>query len=136
MRSASRTGRLASACALSFTVLAGAASAQDFDGTKRLLCATTEARDCVSGLPCHHGLAEDVGAPQFLRIDFEKRSIAGDRRTTPIAAFDSDADRLLLQGVELGYGWSIAIDRKTGRFSGSMTNADGVFVLLGACTAP
>lgn len=135
MRTFRKLDTLANACAMSFVALAGTAVAQDFDGTRRLLCATVEARDCVSGLPCHHGLAEEIGAPQFMRIDVEQRTIVGDRRSTRIAAFESDDVRLLLQGSELGYGWSLAIDRRTGRFSAALTNADGVFVLLGACAA-
>ena len=129
---ASRALRAALACALSGAC--GALPAADFDGSARLLCATSEARDCVPGMPCHHGLADDVGAPNFMRIDFDKRTVAGTSRTTPIVSMDKDERQVLLQGSEPGYGWSLAIDRTSGRFVASLTNAQGAFVMLGACT--
>jgi len=115
-------------------VAAGAAFAADFDGSKRLICATVEARDCVSGSPCYRGLPREIGAPNFFRVDFEKKSLIGPQRTTAIRAMEKDDAQLLLQGVELGYLWVVALDRASGGFSASLTNRDGAFVLFGSCT--
>jgi hypothetical protein len=115
-------------------VVATPALAADFDGSKRLICATVEARDCVSGNECFRGLPDEVGAPAFVRIDFERKSIVGPHRTTPILFMEKSDKQLLLQGTELGYAWVLALDPATGRFSASLTNTDGAFVLFGSCT--
>lgn len=110
------------------------ALAADFDGSKRLICATIEARDCVPGEDCFRGLPDEVGAPAFVRIDFQKKAILGPQRTTPIRFMEKDERQLLLHGVELGHAWVLAIDQATGRFSASLTDREGTFVLFGACT--
>lgn len=115
-------------------MMATSAPAADFDGSKRLICATVEARDCVAGDECFRGLPDEVGAPNFVRIDFEKKSVFGPHRTTPIRFIEKDEHQLLLQGAELGFVWVIALDRESGRFSASLTNREGAFVLFGACT--
>ena len=119
---------------ISIAALASAASAADFDGSKRLICATVEARDCVSGTSCLNGIPDEIGAPAFMRIDFEKKVITGPQRTTAIQIMEKSERQLLLLGTELGYGWALALDRMTGRFAGSLAEAGGVFVLLGSCT--
>jgi len=108
--------------------------AADFDGSKLLICAPVEAMDCVSGAECFKGNPDDVGAPAFMRIDFASKAITGPKHSTPIRHIETDADQLLLQGSELGYGWVLALDRKTGKFSATLTDREGTFVLFGACT--
>lgn len=110
------------------------AYAADFDGSKALLCATIEARDCVLATECFTGHARKVGAPPFLRIDFKKKTVTGTERTSPISSVDITDAQVLLQGAELDYGWSLAIDQETGDFSAALTNKDGAFLLFGLCT--
>jgi hypothetical protein len=111
------------------TVLAG-----DFDGSKQLICATVDAMDCVSAEECTKGRPEDMGAPTFLRIDFAQKTIGGPKRTTSIVSMDASEDQVLLQGKEQGYGWTFALDQQGGKFSATLVNRDGVFVLFGSCT--
>jgi len=125
--------RFAAASAAAWAV-ATSAFAADFDGSKRLICATVEARDCVPGEECFRGLPDEVGAPAFVRIDFEKRSLVGPHRTTPILFMEKGEKQLLLQGTELGYAWVLALDQTNGRFSASLTDLGGAFVLFGSCT--
>src|SRR5690349_14668066 len=89
-----------------------ASSASDFDGSKELICATVEAIDCVAGDPCVKGRPAAIGAPPFMRIDFAKNAITGPQRTTPILSIEKSAEsgQLLLQGKELGYGWTLALN--------------------------
>jgi hypothetical protein len=108
--------------------------ASDFDGSKALICATVEARDCVLTRRCYAGEAWEVGAPAFMRVDFAKKTITGTERTTAIAAMEKNENQLLMQGAELGLGWTLAINQTNGYFSGSMTNMDGTFLLFGSCT--
>ena len=115
-------------------LLAGTAVAADFDGSKRLICAPVEAMDCAVDSECIRGDPDEIGAPAFMRIDFANKEVSGPKRTTPIRHMESDADQLLLQGTELGFGWALALDRASGRFSASLTDRTGTFVMHGACT--
>jgi hypothetical protein len=75
-----------------------------------------------------------MGAPAFLRIDFVNKTIRGPKRTTPIGSPDINETQLLMQGNEQGYGWTFAFDQQEGKFSATLVNRDGVFVLFGSCT--
>jgi hypothetical protein len=92
--------------------------------------------DCSMGEDCTRGLAADIGAPTFLRIDFAKKAMIGPQRTSPIQLMEANEQQLLLQGTELGFAWSVALDKSTGEMSATLVNRDGAFVLFGACTAP
>ena len=108
--------------------------ASDFDGSKALICATVEARDCVANAACYGDHPKEVGAPSFMRINFAEKTITGTERTTPIVTIEKSENQLLLQGSELGYGWIFAINQGTGDFSAALTNINGTFLLFGACT--
>jgi len=41
---------------------------------------------------------------------------------------------LLMQGIELGHAWSMALDHKTGKMILSLVGNDVAFVLFGSCT--
>jgi hypothetical protein len=111
-----------------------AAGASEFDGSKELICATVEAIDCAAGDPCVKGRPAEIGAPPFMRIDFAKNAITGPQRTTPILSIEkSEAGQLLLQGNELGYGWTLALNTTDGSMGATLVNRDGVFVLFGSC---
>lgn len=109
-------------------------AAADFDGSKLLICAPVEAMDCASGQACTKGRPEDIAAPAFMRIDFKKKTIVGPKRTTPIVSLEKGESQLLLQGTELGYGWTLALDRSSGKMAATLVDRDGVFVLFGNCT--
>jgi len=113
---------------------AGIASASDFDGSKRLICAPVEAMDCAPGEQCTSGRPNDVGAPNFLRIDFAQKVIIGPKQTTPILFMDKSSTQILLQGTELGYGWTLALDQERGTMTATLVNREEAFVLFGSCT--
>ena len=120
----------------SFAMLVGLplpAMAADFDGSRRLICATVDARDCVRNEACFEKL-DEVGAPKFLRLDFENKVIIGPEHTTPIVEMNRDDRQLLLGGKEQGYAWALALDQATGHFAATLTNIEGAFVLFGNCT--
>jgi hypothetical protein len=106
---------------------------QTINGNERLICATVEAISCQRGEPCTKGLAEDIGAPQFMRIDLGKKEIIGPVRTSPIRQMDMAEEQITLQGAELGMGWTIAIDRWTGTMAVTLVRIDTAFVVFGAC---
>jgi hypothetical protein len=124
-----RIGLAALALAASWT-----STASDFDGSRMIICAPVEAMDCTPGAVCQRGIPNDIGAPAFIRIDFAKKIVIGPRRNTPITSFEKSESQVLLQGNELGYGWSIAVDQEGGQMSATLTNREGAFVLFGSCT--
>jgi len=120
---------------LIFVFVTSTALADDvFDGKKTLLCASVEAMDCVSGTPCVSGLPEEIGAPQFLKIDFAEKKIIGPKRTTPVLNIEKTDEQFLLQGIELNMGWLFALNRTTGKFTSTLADEEGAFVIFGACT--
>ena len=119
--------------AVFFCLAASVAQANDFDGSKPLICATVEALDCSPGVPCTKGLPDDIGAPAFMRIDFKKKQIAGTQHTTEIRFMDKDKDQLLMQGTELGFAWTLIIDAQ-GKMSVSLIDRTAAITLFGSCT--
>jgi hypothetical protein len=124
-------------CAAAFALLAigSEAGAADFDGSKPLICATVDAHACDPGETCLRGLPDFVGMPQFMRIDFAGQTIAGPKRTAQIRFVDKGADQLLLQGTELGYAWTIVIDKTDGSMTVSLLNREEAYIVFGNCTA-
>ncbi|MFM0334557.1 hypothetical protein [Paraburkholderia strydomiana] len=108
----------------------------DFDGSKRLVCATVDAHACDPGEACLRGLPDDIGAPRFMRIDFTERTIAGPKRTTQIRYLDTSAEQVLMQGIELGYAWTVVLDKADGSMSMTLVRRDDAFVVFGYCTPP
>ena len=115
-------------------LVAGLASAGDFDGSKILICAPVEAIDCAPGEICRKGAPADVGLPAFIRIDIAKMVMIGPKRTAPIVSIERSEKQILLQGTELGFAWTIALDQNSGEMSGSLVNREEVFVFFGSCT--
>jgi hypothetical protein len=76
-----------------------------------------------------------MGAPQFLRIDFAKNEIAGPLRTTKVRSMEKDDDQIVMQGYEIGLGWTFAIDRFTGNMRITFAGADSAFIVFGVCTS-
>jgi hypothetical protein len=109
-------------------------SAADFDGSKPLLCATVDAHDCDAGEICLRALPAALGAPQFVRIDFAKKTVTGPQRTTPIRFMETGESQILLQGTELGFAWTIVLDRMDGAMAVTLVNREDALVLFGACT--
>jgi hypothetical protein len=120
---------------LSFITLPVCAQ-EKLDGGKPLICATIQGMSCSAGEECERGLPESIGAPQFLRIDFAKKEIAGPKRVTQIRFMEINDEQITLQGFELGMGWALALDRVTGKATITFANKDEGFIVFAACTTP
>lgn len=120
--------------ALIVATCAVSAHAADFDGTKPLLCASVTAVDCVPDGDCTSGTPSEIGAPPFMRLDFDKKAVVGQKRTSPIQTIDTGEGQVVLRGSELGYAWVISVDQMDGRMVATLTNVNGVFAVFGACT--
>jgi hypothetical protein len=118
-----------------FVYTAGSfAFAGDFDGSRQLICATTDALECTSGEACSKEPPKKIGAPAFMRVDFAKKQIVGKQHTSAIRFMDNSGESLKMQGTELGYAWTIALSRANGDMSVTLVDSSVVFVLFGSCT--
>jgi len=60
--------------------------------------------------------------------------VAGPERATSIRFMDNGPAQILLQGTELGYAWTIALDKVAGSLAVTLVNREDTLVLFGACT--
>jgi hypothetical protein len=121
-------------CAVACTLTPVAVAAADFDGKTPLICATVDAHSCDPGEICERALPADIGLPQFMRIDFAKKTIRGTSRSTPIESMEKTPDQILMQGKELGFAWTLVLDSTTGEMTSTLANRDHTYVMFGACT--
>ncbi len=122
------------------------AVADDFDGSKPLLCAVIDVVECGWGGECRQVTPERANIPQFFRIDFQEKMLIatgedGMVRSTHIERVERVDGKLILQGAEDGLegvrdglGWSMATSEDTGRFVLTGSGDQVGFVIFGACT--
>ena len=115
--------------------------ADDFDGSKPLLCAAIETFECGPGIECQQGTAQSINLPQFLKIEFKEKEISGTREsgevlTTKIENMERSEGKLVLQGTENNKGWSMLINEVTGKMTITASDDQVGFVVFGACTTP
>ena len=122
------------------------AAAGDYDGSKELMCACMRVIECGPDGQCKEVSAEDIGIPQFLRINFEQKTISApqwgeNQPPSPIENLEHIDGKLILQGAEDGYrevrdgvGWSMAISEETGKMVLTESGDQVGFVVFGACT--
>ena len=113
--------------------------AEDFDGSKPLICASVDTLSCAPGENCAASTTDALNIPQFLRIDFTGKAIKaerpdGDQRTSEIRSLEQLDNELILQGTQGGLGWSLTITRAAGKMSLSAVGDRVAFVIFGACT--
>jgi hypothetical protein len=118
------------------------AYAADLDGSTPVLCGITSAAGCDSIDGCEAATADDLGLPQFFRIDFKAKKITalgvleeGMRKETEIRSFERRDGMLILQGVDLR-GWSMVITEKIGKMTLTASGVEEAFVFFGACIIP
>ena len=124
------------------------AAAGNFDGSKDLLCAVMDIIECVPGGKCQEATAEEVGIPNFLRINFNEKKLSatfadGSQKISPIVNLEKIDGKVILQGAEDGIegvrdglGWSLAIDENNGKMVLTASGDAVAFVMFGACTLP
>jgi hypothetical protein len=112
----------------------GNAAGADFDGSRPLICAPTDAIQVVPGDPIFRARPRDIGAPSFLWVDIAGKKISGPKRVSPIKSIERDEHQILLQGTELGFGWTFALDQQQGDMTLTFADHVGAVVLTGSCT--
>lgn len=113
-------------------------AAGDFDGSKTLLGAVIEIYECTANGGCEQVTVKEINFLRFLNINFNKKEITGTRAngqalTTAIKNRVSMDGMLILQGVENGKGWSMAITEATGKMVLTVSGDEEGFVVFGAC---
>jgi hypothetical protein len=118
-------------------LLAFAVHAESLAADKTLSCALAEAAHCDGVAECSDVTLEQIELPGAWRIDFAAKQLQSEdgQRTSPIGAIEVLEATLVLQGHQNGRGWTMVLERATGHLSATITDAEGVFVLAGACTA-
>ena len=115
-------------------------SAGDISNAKKLICAPVTAVECGVESNCESGTPESINFPQFIWVDLDKRQALGEasdgkKRTSKIMNVVDSEGSMILQGAQLGRGWSAVINKATGKFVVSSSAADFAFVVFGSCTA-
>ena len=131
---------------LFFGVMSIPAMAGEFDGTKVLICSISEVVECGPDGKCQQPTAEEIGIPEFIKIDFKGKTISAahttvDKRSTPIENLEKIDGKVIIQGAEDGLegvrdgvGWSLAIMEEFGKMVLTASGDEVGFVIFGACT--
>ena len=124
-------------------VLAGSAApvaAAGLDGSTPITCATSVTYDCGLSGDCIKDSPEAINLPRLIRLDFAAKKVftnwgTGEDRSAEIGSQLVDQDRLILQGVQNGNAWSLAVSQKTGVMSLSISGDEAAIVAFGVCEA-
>ena len=117
----------------------GLASASDFDGSRNLLCAPTDAVQCEGAGECSRKEVELLNMSKFLYVDFAGKKLSGsvegaeDEKASTIQNFQKLESTTLVQGAEEGRGWSLTVDQVSGDMTLAIAGDDLAFVLFGVC---
>lgn len=134
-------GRVATACLVAAPMVFTPVSAGGMDGSKNIVCAVVDVVGCTETGQCTEGTARSFELPQFLIMDASKKAIraayeAGQKDvSSQVKNIETSGDHLILQGVEEGRGWNVAINTKDGKMSASVTGDAVSLLLFGACTS-
>jgi len=120
--------------------VAATESAEGLDGSKDMVCAVIKVVGCTEGAGCVVGQAKDFDFPALVVFDAKKKVVrgaeeSGHKEVSPVKNMEVSNDHLILQGVEAGRGWDIAVDGKTGEMRASMVGEALSLLMSGACTA-
>jgi hypothetical protein len=114
----------------------------EIDGKANLICAAFDVMACVDGVRCSRGEARTFDMPEFMGVDFKKKTVnatydAASEKTanSPIKYSEVSGNQLILQGVENNHGWTMAINQETGRMSLAVVGHEVSFSIFGACKA-
>ena len=132
-------------CVLFCSIIAApAVGAGDFDGTRPLLISVIRVVECTPDGACREVTPASVELPQFMKIDFTKKTIrpaaADDEMpATTIERQEVVDGKLILQGAEDGYekmrdglGWTMAISEESGQVVLTASGDQVAFVVFGA----
>ena len=131
---------LALAAFLIITSLPLVSAAEDFDGSKPLVCAAIFSAECNAGeQECITGAPWMINIPVFMRVDFEAKKVTTTKqwdttRTSTISHVGKlDAGHTAIQGVDSTFVWSMLITEETGSMTLGIAGEDTGYLVFGAC---
>ena len=122
-------------------LFAAGASAEGLDGSRNIICSAISVVACSDTPACLQGQARDFELPEFMFVDMTAKVIRATAESpqknvrSPIKNAETTGTQFVLQGIENGHGWTVAIDRKTGRMRASLSGELVSYMIFGACTA-
>jgi hypothetical protein len=132
---------VAAALAAAGVMFAPGAFAAGLDGSRDLVCAAVNVVACAEGPGCVQGLAKNFELPEFMFVDMKAKVVRATAESpykdvdSPIKNSETTGSQLILQGVENGHGWSMSIDRSSGRMTTTLSGELVSYMIFGACTA-
>jgi hypothetical protein len=122
------------------TSLPLAATADDFDGSMPLTCASIYSAECnAADQACITGAPWTINFPVFIEIDFDAKMASTTKlhevpRKSPISSVNKLKNgHLSLQGIDADYAWSMLIAQETGSMTLSLSAEDTGYLIFGAC---
>jgi hypothetical protein len=115
--------------------LATVAAAEDFDGSKPMVCAPLQGHDCLPDQQSCKPLEPRLEKVKDFGFDIEKKQVWSPYRSTnlPIEHISNNAESLVMQGTTLQLVWSGIIHRTTGRMTVAIADREGAYVVFGQC---
>ena len=127
--------------ALLLGTAASGATAGGLDGKGAMICAATTTIVCASRGECVSGTPEAVNLPTFWHVDpaakvaRSKRPGAAAERVSKITTVAVQAGKVVMQGSDDGFGWSVSVDAASGKMV--LTGGSDIgYLVFGECTAP
>ena len=116
-------------------MLATAAAAEDFDGSKPMECTALKGHDCLADKNQCSKLKPEGDKAPVLKIDVAAKQVRSPYRTDllPIGNVTSNEESLVLQGTNLQFAWSALINRATGAMTLAIGDRKGAYVIFGQC---
>ncbi len=125
--------------ALCFGISPMVAMSATIDASKPMMCSALQIAECEPANECVEGEAENVNLPEMFLVNVRQKTITdatidGEGRGTQILNIQQVDDRIILQGVENGRGWTVSVSKTTGKTT--LTSAGDAlgFVAFGICT--
>jgi hypothetical protein len=141
MRFDKRKRAAAAALAAAAVLLAPGASAEGLDGSRNMVCAAVNVVACGDGPSCFQGMARTFELPEFMFVDMKAKVVRATAESpfkdvdSPIKSAETTRSQFILQGIENGHGWSMSIDRASGRMVATLSGELVSYMIFGACTA-
>lgn len=112
-----------------------------FDGTKPLLCVSSEAFDCSGGANCVETSPASLNVPDLMQLDLVAKmlralDVAQRGKSSAIDSVHVVEGRLVVSGKpEDGRAWTLAIQQDTGDSVLSVNDAATGLIVFGECTS-
>jgi len=128
-------------CTVIVAVLAapGFLLADDLTNSSKFLCSVNVATLCLADGECEIGMPWTWNIPEFIEVDLGRNTLAttkasGEARSTPIRNLQREGQQIMLQGVEGGRAFSIAVQETTGWASFAVAAEGFTISAFGTCT--